>query len=80
MRIGQRSYIPGIGYIRIDDVQQIELENLTDGDALPDGFETAEALRQEINTIYQDKLEAGYKAFRIKFSILNDAAKLPTKS
>ncbi len=52
MRAGQRSYIPGAGYIRIDQVEQVRLEDLTDEDAIPDGFATADALRTEINEIY----------------------------
>ena len=69
MRAGQRSYIPGIGYIQIDRVEEVLLEDLTDQDALPDGFESVDALRKEINEIYQDKIEAGYKVFKITFSI-----------
>ena len=74
MRVGQRSYIPGIGYIRIEGVQQVELEQLTDHDARPDGFETADALREEILAIYQEKIEAGYQAYRVEFCLLDDAA------
>ncbi len=73
MRAGQRSYIPGIGYIHIERVEQIELERLTDEDALPDGFATAAALREELTTIYGDKIEAGYKTFRVVFRVMEDA-------
>ena len=40
MRAGQRSYIPGAGYIRIDAVEEVQLADLTDDDARPDGFPT----------------------------------------
>jgi len=69
MRSGQRSYIPGIGYIRIDRVEQVCLQDLTDQDAVPDGFETAEALRAELNAIYAEKLSEGYQAFRVVFHV-----------
>ena len=69
MRSGQRSYIPGIGYIRIDRVEQVRLEDLTDSDALPDGFLTADALRQEIGEIYGEKLAAGHQTYRVQFHI-----------
>lgn len=69
MRTDQRSYIPGVGYIHIDCVEQVSLEELTDSDALPDGFETADALRAELREIYADKLEAGYQTFRVEFHI-----------
>ena len=35
---GQRSYIPGVGPIRITAVEQVELAGLTDEDAVPDGW------------------------------------------
>ena len=47
VRPGQRSYIPGVGHIRITAVEQVELAQLTDDDARPDGFETADQLRAE---------------------------------
>ena len=41
MRSGQRSYIPGIGYIRIKLVEPVDIDALTDADAIPDGFPSA---------------------------------------
>ena len=73
MRDGQRSYIPGIGYISIDQVEQVCLDDLTDADAVPDGFESADALRAELNDIYAEKLAAGYLAFRVTFHVLQEA-------
>jgi len=67
MRAGQRSYIPGVGRIRITSVEPVDIESLTDADALPDGFPSAAALRTELRTIYGDKLADGYQAFRIAF-------------
>lgn len=72
MRNGQRSYIPGVGYIRIEQVEQVKLDELTDADAVPDGFPTADLLRQEIQELYADKLSKGYNAFRVVFSLLEE--------
>jgi len=72
MRGGQQSYIPGIGYIRIDQVEEVRLEDLTDEDAVPDGFETADALREELQQIYADKLTEGYLTFRVTFRVAED--------
>ena len=69
MRAGQRSYIPGAGYIAIERVEPVELAELTDADAVPDGFATADSLRHELSTIYGDKLAAGYQAYRIVFRV-----------
>jgi hypothetical protein len=74
MRAGQRSYIPGVGYIRIDQVEEVRLEDLADEDAIPDGFATADALRKEIDEIYADKLAAGYQAYRVVFHLLEEMA------
>jgi hypothetical protein len=70
MRPGQRSYIPGVGYIRITEVEEVQLDELTDEDARPDGFETAEGLRAEIARLYPKQLAEGYKAYRIVFELL----------
>jgi hypothetical protein len=67
MRSGQRSYIPGIGYIRVTSVEPVNIDALTDADAIPDGFPTATALQHELRTIYGDKLAQGHQAFRIVF-------------
>ncbi|HEY2760968.1 MAG TPA: ASCH domain-containing protein [Pirellulales bacterium] len=70
MKPGQRSYIPGAGYIQIDTVDEVALAELTDDDAVLDGFPSAAALRQEIEQLYPMQLVAGYKAFRIRFTLL----------
>ncbi len=72
MRAGQRSYIPGAGYIRIKSVEAMELSALTDDDAVPDGFETAEALRDELATLYADQLADGHRAYRVCFELFSE--------
>lgn len=67
MRAGQRSYIPGVGHIRLTAVDQVDLAQLTDADALPDGFETADALRAEIARLYPQQIAEGHQAYRIVF-------------
>lgn len=71
MKSGQRSYIPGAGYIRVISVGPVELASLSDEDARPDGFATAEALREELTTLYADKLAGGYRAYRICFALFS---------
>jgi hypothetical protein len=70
MRPGQRSYIPGAGYIRLDTVEEVRLEALTDADARPDGFDSADQLREEIAKLYPQQLADGYRAYRIVFRLL----------
>ena len=65
MRAGQRSYIPGVGAIRVTFVEEVELARLSDADARPDGFASADQLRSEIARLYPQQLAAGYRAYRI---------------
>ena len=69
MRAGQRSYIPGVGHIRVTTVEEVDLAQLTDADARPDGFQTADQLRAEITQLYPQQLAEGYRAFRIGFTV-----------
>ena len=71
MRTGQRSYIPGIGPIRITNVEPVEIDSLTDADAVPDGFPTAAALQHELRSIYAEKLAEGHQAYRVVFEKLD---------
>ena len=71
-RAGQPSYIPGAGYIRITEVDRVELDELTDDDARPDGFPTIESLRTEIATLYPQPWPEGLAAYRVRFHIMND--------
>ncbi|MGC4003126.1 MAG: ASCH domain-containing protein [Pirellulales bacterium] len=69
-RAGQRSYIPGVGYIRIESIEPVEVDQLTDADALPDGFASAATLRAELAAIYADPACAGGQAYRLRFRVL----------
>jgi hypothetical protein len=80
MRAGQRSYIPGIGYIRVTGVDRVRLEDLTDADAAPDGFATADALREELARLYPTQLADSHQAFRIIFHVLPPEEQTPRKS
>ena len=69
MKAGQRSYIPGVGYIRIESVEPVELDNLTDTDARLDGFPTANALRAELCDLYNADTLARRTPYIIRFSV-----------
>jgi len=71
MKAGQRSYIPGAGYIRVVSVDAVDLPSLSDDDARPDGFSTADALRRELTALYAGQLAAGHRAYRIRFELLS---------
>lgn len=66
-RAGQRSYIPGVGYIWGTAVDPVRLDELTDADARLDGFSSASALLAEIQALYAEQLAEGYQAYRLRF-------------
>src|SRR5687767_1382058 len=70
LRVGQRSYIPGAGYISIDAVDAVELGDLTEEDAMRDGFASLLELRGEIERLYPEGLVNGNQAFRVRFRVL----------
>ena len=78
MRAGQRSYIPGAGYIDVLAVDTIALDDLTDDDARPDGFASALELRRELAALYADELAAGYQAYRVRFRLTPTSPKTTT--
>ena len=69
MKPGQRSYVPGVGYIAIVSVEPVELSRLTDADAFLDGFPTAELLRKEIRALYEMDDRELLTPFMIRFSV-----------
>ena len=73
MRTGQRSYIAGVGYIRIESVERIELDQLTDDDAVLDGFSTADLLREEIYALYGKDAMKKLKAYKIRFTVCSES-------
>lgn len=70
MRAGQRSYIPGAGHILVTAVEEVRLEDLTDSDALADGFASLEELKAELAAIYPAHQAQGRKLFRIMFELI----------
>ncbi len=79
MRAGQRSYIPGAGYIRVETVERVELSDLTEDDATRDGFPSLAELHAELARLYPDGLADERSAYRVRFSLLppEEQKKLP---
>lgn len=76
LRAGQRSYIPGVGSVRITVVEEVAIDQLTDADARPDGFATADELRAELREIYGERLDEGYGAYRVVFERAGEETEL----
>ena len=67
MRAGQITYIPGLGRARIVSIEPIRLEEITDQDAILDGFASRGQLIEELGRLYADRIAAGYQCFKIRF-------------
>lgn len=70
MKPGQRSYIPGVGYISVDAVEQVELSQLADADAQRDGFPDVAALREELAVLYKQRVDGSKTFYRVRFAVL----------
>jgi len=70
-RAGQRSYIPGVGYIRVEAVDEVALDELSESDARPDGFADVRALRDELARLYAEHATEGLKAYRLRFRVFS---------
>jgi len=75
MKAGQRSYIPGAGYIRVTAVDEVPLDELTEEDARLDGFETLAALLTELSSLYPPDVTAGHRPYRIRFRLAPEESK-----
>ena len=69
MKPGQRSFITGVGYIRIESIERVELDRLADADAILDGFPTADALLAELCAMYDEYRLKRLRPYIIRFSV-----------
>lgn len=62
--------IPGLGKVRIESVQPVELADLTDADARADGLANLKALRKALHALYPPDQRAGRKLYLVRFTFL----------
>jgi hypothetical protein len=68
VRAGTRAMAPGIGWLNILACDPINLKDLTEGDALADGFPSLDDLFKTLAQLYPDHKTDGRRWFRIAFS------------
>ena len=69
VRAGGRAFSPGIGWVTIEDVNEINLRDLDNADARADGFDNATQMRRELRRIYPAIKKDGKCWFRVRFTI-----------
>src|SRR5690349_5744125 len=68
LKAGQRAYCPGLGWLKIESVEIVDLERLADEDAVADGFESLTLMRQTLLAIYPDQAIDGKRWFKVGFA------------
>jgi hypothetical protein len=74
LKTGDRVYAPGIGYLIMDAVDQMEWNALTQADAIADGFASLSDLDRAIRQIYPNLQGDGKSWFRLKFHLSPSSA------
>jgi hypothetical protein len=69
VRAGRRVFAPGLGWIAIEEINQIKLRDLNDADAHADGFKNAALMRRELRKLYPQIRSDGKAWFRIRFKL-----------
>jgi hypothetical protein len=67
VKANSRCYAPGIGWLLVDSVDAIELDQLTAADARADGFATLKAMRKTLFEFYPGHAADGRNWFRVVF-------------
>lgn len=73
---GDRVYAPGVGWLVLDGVEEIEWDQLTEDDAKSDGFESLADLNRAIRRIYPKLDGDGKQWFKLRFH-LHETAEIP---
>jgi hypothetical protein len=65
--VGRRAFAPGIGWLFIEAVDQVELEALDDRDASSDGFASMAAMLKKLTLLYPTEKLDGKQWYRVRF-------------
>lgn len=62
--------VPHLGKIKIDTVEIVELDDLSENDARRDGFESLQALREAIAEMYPADQRQGRNLYKVQFTFI----------
>lgn len=66
VKVGQRVFSPGVGYMRVTSVEVVKLASLTTDDARADGFASLAALKAALAGMYSEAA-AEKPLYRVEF-------------
>jgi hypothetical protein len=69
VRAGAEAFAPGVGWLAIESVESVELEHLSDADALADGFDSHARLLAALHALYPDQARDGKQWFMVRFTV-----------
>jgi hypothetical protein len=72
--VGQLAFSPGLGWLAIQSVRQVELSDLSADDANADGFESREQLIDTLRGMYPDSSSDGKRWFLVGFLLEREQA------
>lgn len=67
VQAGKDAYVPGFGWLCVEEVEPIELATLGEADARADGFETRADLLKALEEMYPNRESDGKSWFRVMF-------------
>ena len=78
MSAGRRAYCPGLGYLDIEAVEPVTWDDLTEADAIADGFATLGKMKRVLLSIYPNR-DDGKQWWRVRFSWVKPAGWVETR-
>ena len=69
MAAGDQAFCPGLGWLVIQSVECVQLDQLTDDHALADGFESHATLLDALSALYPDAASDGKQWFLVRFTM-----------
>jgi hypothetical protein len=69
VRAGAEAFAPGVGWLVIESVESVELEHLSDADAVADGFDSHARLMATLGDLYPDQAGDGKQWFMVRFTV-----------
>ena len=68
MKAGERAFAPGVGWLRVGNVEAVDLRALDDADARADGFASMAEMTAALTAMYPDHAKDGKQWWLVEFA------------